>query len=298
MNPQELTTPIRAYWDIGPSSSLAADAYRRIAGEIAANKLLSLQITETAARIGEACLTVLDALRPAPVALSLVAPLAALDDRSLDALRQTTVKVVFASIASSGDVAAVAERAARTGARPAVGISFPVSRRNFRDLPLLLGSCIDRRIAHLLLPMQRLMTGEACFVFSRAERRELTAELGAVKRPASLKITIHDPFLWRAFYPDVEFPNGGCQAANTMLYISPDALVYPCPTVPIVIGDLRKETLRDIILSDGKKKVRKDLLAAAADCADCSESAVCRGGCRGRAYAAGGTLEANDPACR
>ncbi len=298
MNLQELSSPIRMYWDIGPVSSLVSADYGRIASEIAFNKVLSLQITETGPVLSEACRAVLETLKEKPIALSLVAPLAALDERALEGLRRSSVKVVFAQTSSVDELVVIAERANRAGSNPAVGVSFPVSRENFQELPRLLRSCIDENVTHLLLPMQRLMTGAECFVFSRKERKELTALLASIKKPTWLKITIHDPFLWRAFYPEVKFPNGGCQAANTMLYISPDALVYPCPTVPMILGDLKKGSLKDVIFSDAKKKVREELRVAATPCIDCAELAACKGGCRGRAYGIHGTLQQNDPACR
>ncbi len=297
MNLQELASPIRMYWDIGPSPSLSLAEYRRIAEEIAFNKLLSLQVTETSPRISEACLTVLEALRERPVALSLVVPLSALDGPVRETMRPFPVKVLFVQAASLDGLGRIAELAGASDGRAALGISFPVTRENFRRLPELLKGCIDRKITHVLLPMQRPATGVECFTFSRKEREELTAELGSITKPAWLKITIHDPFLWRAFYPDVEFPNGGCQAANTMLYISPEADVYPCPMLPVKIGSLLTSSLGEVIRSDRKKDLRKNLLQGPDVCRECGELGQCGGGCRGRAYVMRGRVNEADPSC-
>ncbi len=298
MNLQELASPIRMYWDIGPSPSLTYRDYRRIADEIAANKLLTLQITETSPGLSGPSLAVLEALRDKPVALSLVVPLSALDVPVLDLLHAIPLKVLFVQTASLDGLGRIAELAGASGGKTAVGVSFPVTRENFRTLPELLNGCIEREITQVLLPMQRPATGVECFTFSRKEREELTAELGAITKPAWLKITIHDPFLWRAVYPDVEFPNGGCQAANTMLYISPDAEVYPCPMLPVKIGSLLTSSLGEVIRSDRKKGLRKTLLEGPDVCRECGELGQCRGGCRGRAYVMQGTMNGPDPACR
>ena len=78
-------------------------------------------------------------------------------------------------------------------------------------------------------------------------------EIGGV---VGLRLTIHDPFLWRAFNPGIPFPQGGCQAANTMIAISPDRGVYPCPTLPVRLGELDSLSLKQIIASPAKKEFR------------------------------------------
>jgi GeoRSP system SPASM domain protein len=286
------------YWDLGPASAIPDAEYRRIASEIAANKILSLQITETGTRLDQPCISVLDTLKEKPLALSLVASLGTLEPQTLGLIRTYPIKVVFALSTSLDDIGAIAAGGTTAEAKPALGISFPVTRDNFQDLPRVLVACIEHRITHLLLPMQRLMTNEPCFSLSKAERNDLTTQLQRIEKPSWLTITIHDPFLWRAFFPVVEFPNGGCQAANTMLYISPEADVYPCPTFPVKIGNLLETPLREIIHSSRKKDLRKSILAHAPECVACGELKQCNGGCRGRAYVKNGSLSMPDPACR
>jgi GeoRSP system SPASM domain protein len=292
----ELGSPIRTYWDVNESTS--ASECRRIARELVANKMLSLQITETGSDLSPSCLAILDSLKNDPLAVSLVAPLSALDAAAISRIQQTTVKVLFAVARALSDLDAVAALSGTTKGKPAIGLSFPVNRENFRDLPTVLSFCVEQKVPHLLLPMQRLMTDEQCFSFTKAERDELSAKLGEIAKPANLKITIHDPFLWRAFYPTIEFPNGGCQAANTMLYIAPNADVYPCPTLPIKMGSLLLIPLKDLISSAVKKDLRRKILQKPVECETCSENDQCKGGCRGRAHRIAGSLQAPDPACR
>lgn len=298
MNLTELASPIRIYWDIGPAQDVAPFDPRRIAEEIALNKILSLQITENAPHLSEAVISVIDSLTGKPVVLSLVASRSALDASALDRLKQTSVKIVFIQTSSMKELEAVPEVVHRAAGRTAIGVSFSVTRDNVNDLPEVLSFCREHRIEHLLLPMQRLMTGGTCFSFSREERAELTRRLTGIEKPSWLRITIHDPFLWRAFYPTVEFPNGGCQAANTMLYISPDLDVHPCPMLPIKIGNVREKPLKDIMRSAQKTNVRLDILKRPAVCISCGETNECKGGCRGRAFVTTGSLEQPDPACR
>ena len=298
MNKNELATPIRLYWDIGPAAGLGLSEYQRIAGEVVANRFLSLQITETAPVISEACLTILETLQDQPVALSLVAFPEALDAHSLDVLKRFPLKVLFAAIGSRAALDAVRQCRELAAAKTPLGLSFAVTGESCEDLPEVLSYCIENRFGHLLLPMQRLVLGETCFSLTAGERDRLTERLRRVSRPASFKITIHDPFLWKAFYPSDEFPGGGCQAANTMLYVSPQGHVYPCPVLPIQIGDLKISSLKEIIRSEIKKDARRIIVAEAQQCKECSELRRCRGGCRGRAYAFLRSLNEPDPACR
>jgi GeoRSP system SPASM domain protein len=299
MNLKELASPIRMYWDIGPTGNALVPDHGRIAGEITANKVLSLQITESAPTLSQACLTILETLRNKAIALSLVAPLTALDAPSLGILRGLPqAGMLLISTRSRGEIEAAAEVARRAREKPAAGIAFSVTRENFLELPGVLASCIKHGVANLVLPMQRLTGHEECFSFTREERQELTGQLKRIDKPAWLKIIIHDPFLWRAFFPSIGFPDGGCQAANTMLYISPDASVYPCPTLPVKIGNLLHTSLKDVTCSDRKKELRKSLLTAPSDCRDCEALNQCKGGCRGRAYKIKHSLYEPDPACR
>jgi GeoRSP system SPASM domain protein len=293
MNLQELSSPLRIYWDIGPAPGVDVDACRRIAGEIVENKFLSLQVTETAPALSDAGRAIIDALQGAPLAFSFVASPAVLNDDAAAVFRRSAVKVLYLASRSSEDWPGIADRASRLSGKPAWGVSFGVSRGNWRQLPDLLSWCVRQGVGYLLLPMQRLTAGEECFFLSAAEQRDMAKRLQAIPRPSSLTITIHDPFLWKTFFPDREFPGGGCQAANTMLYISPGADVYPCPR----IGSLLQAPLRDVIRSEEKKEARRRLLQVPVQCGACGDLAACKGGCRGRVYALSGTMDRHDPSC-
>ncbi len=294
MSLTELFSPIRMYWDLGDIGDTID--YTRIAEEIVASKLLTLQIT--AKELNESCRVVLERLKDKPLSLSLVLPFSAWNQDTLGLIRSFSIKLFLISTSSLSDLKSILPIQNQAAGKPAFGIAFHVTRDNFRALPEVLEFCIDNQIENLVLPMQRLTGSEEVFSFSSQDRKQLTSSLTRIERPAWLKITIHDPFLWRAFFPSVEFPDGGCQAANTMLYIPPNCDVYPCPTMPVKIGNLQQMSLKDVITSDLKKQIRKSILAMPADCKNCEERKQCKGGCRGRAYAVIKSFDANDPACK
>jgi GeoRSP system SPASM domain protein len=298
MNVKEISSPIRIYWDIDSSKQPDFPDERRIAEEITVNKVLTLQLTESAPVLSQSCLSILDSLKTTTIAISLVAPIEALDAQALGFLRGLPVRTIFALTTSQDDLIAIANIARQPEGKPAVGVSFPVTRANFHRLPDMLMSCIDHNIANFILPMQRLIGNEECFLLSPEERHELTVRLSRIDVPVGMKITIHDPFLWRTFYPLVQFPDGGCQAANTMLYISPKAEIYPCPTFPFKLGNLSDKSLKDIIHSSVKKELRKSLISSPEACINCTEINKCMGGCRGRAFKLNKSLLQPDPACK
>jgi GeoRSP system SPASM domain protein len=297
MNLKELASPIRLYWDVTPAPGHGTIDYKRISEQIVSNKILSLQISDSGPFLSEACLIILDTLKDKTIALFLTTVRSALIDSSLRLLRNLPLRGIFVATAAEDELESVIVVQDKLAGSIPVGISFSVTRDNYHDLPAVLSFCINNGVAYLVLPMQRVMYERDCFYLTRQEGHVVSAQLQKITIPSHLKLVIHDPFLWRVFYPSVSFPDGGCQAANTMLYISSEADVYPCPTVPIAIGNLTKTSLRDIICSEGKNDVRKKIIAAPGVCRDCGELDQCKGGCRGRAYAIHNSWAVADPAC-
>ncbi|MEA1904870.1 MAG: radical SAM protein [Candidatus Hadarchaeota archaeon] len=88
---------------------------------------------------------------------------------------------------------------------------------------------------------------------------------------------------------------GGCGAGRLYSGLEPNGDVEPCVFIPITIGNLKKQSLREIWRnSEVLKKIRnRDEFEG---CGDCPYKNIC-GGCRARAYGYFGDLQAPDPAC-
>jgi AdoMet-dependent heme synthase len=89
----------------------------------------------------------------------------------------------------------------------------------------------------------------------------------------------------------------GCHAGRAYLSLRPDGEVYPCTFLPVTVGNIRKQSLRDIwynnkILQDLRD--RKSHLKG--ECGKCEFRESC-GGCRGRAYTCTGNYFESDPSC-
>ncbi|TKJ47947.1 radical SAM protein [Candidatus Aerophobetes bacterium Ae_b3a] len=89
---------------------------------------------------------------------------------------------------------------------------------------------------------------------------------------------------------------GGCGVGRAYCAIQPDGIVTPCVYMPIEVGDLKKQTFKEIWNNSSvleELRSREDLKE---HCGICEHRAAC-GGCRARAYAYFGDLKAPDPGC-
>ena len=288
----ELSAPITIYWDLGPEQG----DVKRTCSDIIGCRPLMLQLFSPDLQPHCAVLDVLDNFKNASIAISLTVPAAALLPRTAVLLAEYNLKELLISGDDPEPIAAGWSLLSEYGGTK--GISFQVTRDNWSNLPALLHLCRQQRIKRLVLPMQRLYNHETPFFITGQEQRHLAGLLEAVGCTEGMNVTIHDPFIWRAFYPATSFPQAGCQAANTMLAIDPNGIVYPCPTLPTPLGTLADTSLKEIAASLTKKELRRKLLQTAADCRECGEIEECRGGCRGRAYMLHGSLDGIDTACR
>lgn len=286
----ELATPITIHWDLPPADP-DTDFLLKVCTDIVECRPLVLHVHVPDPFPLDGIAAVLERLRGAPIAVSLTISPALLASAEFARLSASGVKEILVT----ADRVAVLERMA---SRPVPGVSFPVRRDNWRELPALVALCASRGIDRLILPMQRLYNGETPFYLTREEQSALAAEVAGVGGVQGLNLTIHDPFLWRAFHPGVPFPQGGCQAANTMIAIAPDGGVYPCPTLPVRLGMVGETSLKAIVASSAKKELRRRLLAPPEACRACGELDDCRGGCRGRGYRLHDSLDEVDVACR
>ena len=244
-------------------------------------------------------LEILEKLKNENISVSLTLSGSALNSSALDFLENIKIKGLFIYASSLDELQSFVNGRVEeiyTVKSYVLGFSFNVNSSNYKDLSDVLSFCLKNEINYLVIPMQRLMSENDCFYLSKTEQAELTSKLNSINYE-KMQITIHDPFLWRVLYPLKQFPDSGCQAANSMVYISHEGDVYPCPSMPIKLGNLIEENLKDIVLSSKKKDLRSILSSTPKECLDCDELAKCLGGCRGRAHFLSNSFDKPDPAC-
>jgi GeoRSP system SPASM domain protein len=291
MSLPELSTPIRVYWDLTPIPSDPPN-HEKIAAEIIELKILNLDITATGSTIPTSCFKVLEKCSAARLGITLtVSPGAYSAQAELLALTPPT-ELLF-------EVTGIHSlRSLFPLPQPVAGVSLPLCGHNWEQIPDVIHFCSKNRIKRLVFPMQRLYRGEIPFYIPANGLEEISDNLLTFSPDPGLSVTVHDPFAWRAIFPHTPFPDGRCQAANTMLSIDQGGIVYPCPVMPVPLGDLNKMTLKEIAKGELKKAVRARLLSLPGECKGCADAESCKGGCRGRGERVFGTWEAPDPGCR
>lgn len=96
-------------------------------------------------------------------------------------------------------------------------------------------------------------------------------------------------------------PLGGCAAGLSGLTLLPDGTIVPCRRLPIPIGNIRRDSLREVWASSDVLSALRDRARYGGKCGCCPRWAACRG-CRAIAYAythARGEADylAEDPQC-
>ena len=121
-----------------------------------------------------------------------------------------------------------------------------------------------------------------------------------------LKIVTGDPVALQYRSPEQaaygsSVPSGGCAAGVSGLTIMPDGTLTPCRRLPIPVGNVLTDSLREIWATSDVLNSLRDQTLYQGKCGDCSRWASCRG-CRAIAFATAGTGGVNaclaeDPQC-
>lgn len=88
----------------------------------------------------------------------------------------------------------------------------------------------------------------------------------------------------------------GCLAGNGYCFISHRGEVYPCGYLPLLAGDVRERSFREIYQESALFQTLRDLTRLEGKCGACEFVRVC-GGCRARAYSATGNVLGEEPLC-
>ena len=95
---------------------------------------------------------------------------------------------------------------------------------------------------------------------------------------------------------DLNAMTKGCLAGTGVCFISHEGEVYPCGYLPVIAGDLRKQTFSNIWDNSQVFHELRDTSQLKGKCGCCEFRNVCMG-CRARAYAATGDFMDEEPFC-
>lgn len=292
MNPEQLINPLIIYWDINPDQS-GDDIALRICDELVDTGIFILYLRDISPEQDGVTDKILNRLDKEQIKIKLTTDSSVLS-RHAGSLKGAQLFIEFDSVerfkSSLDDLLGGIEKGY------AAGVSFDLNSSNFMELPEFISLCIENKIENISIPIQRAYNGEV-FYPEPDDARKLSEALDKLDLE-HLKLSIHDPFLWKMFYKKDNPNEDGCNGAKTMMYISKDLEVIPCPIMPIPMGNLRDTSLKEIFSSMKRQEIRDQILLEPDECAACDLLAKCKGGCRGRTYVISGSLNKKDPACR
>jgi radical SAM protein with 4Fe4S-binding SPASM domain len=193
-------------------------------------------------------------------------------------------------------------RAIKTGieARLDVHVCFTAHRLNFHELEAVIDQCaawgVKRFNMSRLVPTGRgdasldLTPGEWKTLIEEFERKRATLA-GQIEFSTHLaQLVLLDPSL------DCTTGFVGCQAGLGQGCVGPEGDVTPCVMLPVVVGNIRQQSLEEIWRSSSVIQALQDRSNLKGWCHSCDQREKC-GGCRGVAYAYTGDPLAADPRC-
>jgi len=95
---------------------------------------------------------------------------------------------------------------------------------------------------------------------------------------------------------DLNAVTKGCLAGTGVCFVSHEGELYPCGYLPVIAGDLRKQTLVDIWENSDTFRELRETNNLKGKCGCCEFRNACMG-CRARAYAATGDFMGEEPFC-
>jgi len=88
----------------------------------------------------------------------------------------------------------------------------------------------------------------------------------------------------------------GCLAGSSLIRVTPEGWVTPCPFIPLKLGDVRSSSLTEVWRSSEVLRSLRSRSNLKGRCLKCPNREVC-GGCRAKAYAAFRDVLGEDPSC-
>lgn len=88
----------------------------------------------------------------------------------------------------------------------------------------------------------------------------------------------------------------GCLAGGGIVFVDAVGKVFPCGYLPVEVGDLRKQSLKEILESSQTLASLRNTDLLEGRCSGCEFAPSC-GGCRARSWGTVGTLFGEEPSC-
>jgi MoaA/NifB/PqqE/SkfB family radical SAM enzyme len=175
----------------------------------------------------------------------------------------------------------------------------------FRELVALASSLGVQRLGFSRLVPSGRGAGLLNSMLGKEDVRSAYAEIFSLSA-GQVEIVTGDPVAAQMSVPPGEgdaggFPGGGCAAGVSGLTFLPDGTIIPCRRLHVPVGNILKDSLREVWATSGVLEALRDRKRYGGKCGTCSRWADCRG-CRAIAYAysqsgGGEDFLCEDPQC-
>lgn len=177
-------------------------------------------------------------------------------------------------------------------------ISATISRLNFKELPYIIKIAKDLKVDHLgirrLVPIGRGKDIKKYFL-SPEETKKLYVYLSALSKGKGPRISFGCEDGIVAQSPD--YLPKGCSAAYNSFTVLPNGDVYPCRRLPLLSGNLLKESFEKIYYNSKIFQELRNINNINNECSSCPYFAECRGGAKCISFGYFGNPFQPDPQC-
>jgi GeoRSP system SPASM domain protein len=299
-----LSAPLRVYWDLCPETcgGISAREAEVIAGQLAALRVFFVTVRLLDGK-RDGLATVINILKSggARVVVSVTSP-ESMPEK--DVLVDATGLDLY--VRDNGTLGGLLEAMALPEGMP-LSVSMVPDSTNLAGIVEVVKAALDAGIKTFYLINPDLVNGSgdaSAYALSAAQRAGFKEAIEAILKPLGqdVRLFVHDLFLHKALdLPGLggRIEYAGCQAGDAIAYIDKKGRVFPCATLAQPLGDLTRDTLKEVWGSEQRRMMREKLVAIPRECAPCKDVDDCKGGCRGLAWAAGGqdSNESKDPNC-
>jgi len=186
-----------------------------------------------------------------------------------------------------------------------VAVSMKISTQNYKEIPDIFRFCSKNKIKKIIFPnitvVGKKIKDVNNQILSSAQKENLAELINSNNHLLKdIALDIYDPYLWKlinANTKETKMLFQGCQAANIVAFIDSVGDVYPCPSLPIKLGNLKQKSLKEIWASEKRLKIRGAIEQTPEECKTCSFVKECKGGCRGITYCLKGSFNFAEPSC-
>lgn len=183
-----------------------------------------------------------------------------------------------------------------------VAISFTAHKQNYKIFPKVVE--IAKNVGASRIGTDRIVpegSGKNLLMLSKEETKEYIymienqIQLLSSANDSNLQILNHRALQFLATSDEKNLYK--CSIGKNSLTLLPNGDVYVCRRLPIVIGNIKEQSLREIYFNSKIMKQLRKPSKAPVGCEKCKHNKVCNGGAKCISYAIHNSLDFADPGC-